>query len=302
MLLLTQGKVYHEYYSGKSLSGAPTNNWIVNGLNFSNGDLTNFWGPVTNNISAKIIFFLKSPYSGTINMKVRYDDGFSLWVNDAVKFGPVWGSTGVIDYFNLNLVKDQLYSFYSEWWQGCCPFYYTLYMNYPGVTDAAISSSDLFLPYFVGASPYNINIADSICGDGFRTGTESWDDGNKNNGDGWSSVWSTESGWTWLGGSQSNKDICREICGDGITIEFKCEINYFPKWWMVTFVIFYLNGHISFWQSSREQDNYLSISSMFTFICLIALDSCFNYFIGWFSKSINNILNIKNFNFSLKDM
>ena len=216
MLLLTQGKVYHEYYSGKLLSGAPTKNWTVNGLNFNKNDQTNFWGPVTDNISAKIIFFLKSPYSGTINMKVRYDDGFGLWVNDAVKFGPIWVAANVINYFYLNLVKDQFYSWYTQWCQGGGPFYYALYMNYPGISDAAISSSDLFLPSLVGASPYNINIADSICGDGFRTGAEAWDDGNKNNWDGWSSAWSIESGWICSGGSQANKDIWSEICGDGI--------------------------------------------------------------------------------------
>ena len=225
MLLLTQGKVYHEYYSGQKLSGTPTNNWIVNGLNFNSNDQANFWGLTSTNISAKIMFFLKSPYSGTINMKVRYDDGFGLWVNDAVKFGPVWVVADVTNYFYLNLVKDKFYSWYIEWCQGVGPFYYALYMNYPGISDAAISSSDLFLPNLVGASPYNINIADSICGDGFRTGTEAWDDGDKNNGDGWSSVWSTESGWTCSGGSQSNKDIWNEICGDGIIIEFECEIQ-----------------------------------------------------------------------------
>ena len=219
MLLLTQGKVYQEYYNGKkTLSGASTNNWIVDGLNFNSNDRANFWGLTSTNISAKIMFFLKSPYSGTINMKVRYDDGFGLWVNDAVKFGSVWGSADVTKYFDLNLVKDQFYSWYTEWCQGWCGLYYALYVNYPGVSYSAISSNDIFLPSLVGASPYNINIADSICGDGFRTGTEAWDDGNKNSGDGWSLVWSTESGWTCSGGSQSNKDICNEICGDGYRI------------------------------------------------------------------------------------
>ena len=206
MLLLTQGKVYHEYYSGQTLSGAPIKNWTVNGVNFNKNDQTNFWGPVTDNISAKIIFFLKSPYSGTINMKVRYDDGFGLWVNDAVKFEPVWGSGNVQNNFDLNLVKGQLYSFYSEWCQGWCGFYYALDMNYPGFSNSEISSSDLFLQKLVGASPYNINITNSICGDGFRTGIETWDDGNKNNGDGWSSTCSIENGFSCKGGNSTSKD------------------------------------------------------------------------------------------------
>ena len=214
VLLLTQGKVYHEYYSGMYLSGAPTKNWTVGGLNFSNGDQTNFWGPVNENISAKIIFVLRSQYSGTINGAA--DDGIDLWVNDALNFKHFWGSANVIDNSNFNLVKDKLYSWYSEWCQGPGPFSYTLYMIYPGVSNAAISNSNLYLPNLVGASPYSIKIVDSICGDGLRTGTEAWDDGNKNNGDGWSSIWSTEFGWTWSGGSHLNKDICNEICGDGI--------------------------------------------------------------------------------------
>ena len=213
MLLLTQGKVYHEYYSGMYLSGTSTKNWTVNGLNFSNGDQTNFWGPVNEYISAKIIFFLRSQYSGTINGAA--DDGIDLWVNDALNFNHFWGSANVIDNSNFNLVKDKLYSWYSEWCQGPGAFSYTLYMIYSGVSNAAISNSNLYLPNLVGASPYNIKIVDSICGDKFRTGTEAWDDGNKINGDGWSSIWSTESGWTWSGGSHLNKDICNEICGDG---------------------------------------------------------------------------------------
>ena len=141
-----------------------------------------------------------------IKMKVRYDDGFGFWINDALKYGPVWPGLDVNDYFDLNLVKDQLYSWYSEWCQGWCGFYYTLYMSYPGVSEAQISSSDIFLPNLVGASPYNINISGSICGDGLRTGTEAWDDGNKNNGDGWSSTCSVENGFSWSGGNFTSKD------------------------------------------------------------------------------------------------
>ena len=57
-----------------------------------------------------------------------------------------------------------------------------------------------------------------ICGDGIRmnlVGTY-WDDGNNYNGDGCSSVWSVETGWKWIGGSTSSKDVWSENCGDGI--------------------------------------------------------------------------------------
>ena len=59
---------------------------------------------------------------------------------------------------------------------------------------------------------------DEIWGDGIRFNSNStyWDDGNKNNGDGCNSSWSIEVGWSCLGGTTSNKDICTEIWGDGI--------------------------------------------------------------------------------------
>ena len=57
-----------------------------------------------------------------------------------------------------------------------------------------------------------------ICGDSKRltTSVSYWDDGNTNSGDGCSSIWNIENGWTWVGGSTTSKDVCSEIWGDGI--------------------------------------------------------------------------------------
>ena len=68
--------------------------------------------------------------------------------------------------------------------------------------------SNLFLPKLIGSSPYNINISPTVWGDGLRSDSEVCDDGNTNNGDGWSSSWLIESGWTCAGGSSTSKDIC----------------------------------------------------------------------------------------------
>ena len=65
-----------------------------------------------------------------------------------------------------------------------------------------------------------------IWGDGFRFNSISsyWDDGNIINGDGCNSVCSVEAGWTWSGGSNTKKDTCKEICGDGI--KFNSQATY----------------------------------------------------------------------------
>ena len=57
-----------------------------------------------------------------------------------------------------------------------------------------------------------------ICGDGIRFNASSlyWDDSNTISGDGWSSTWTKEIGWTWSGGDSLTKDTWTEIWGDGI--------------------------------------------------------------------------------------
>ena len=61
---------------------------------------------------------------------------------------------------------------------------------------------------------------DEVWGDGIRLNSNSTycDDGNKNNGDGCNSSWYIEVGWSCLGGTTSNRDICTEIWGDGIRV------------------------------------------------------------------------------------
>ena len=69
----------------------------------------------------------------------------------------------------------------------------------------------------VGGTSSNKDTCNDIWGDGKKYSSLStfWDDGNISNGDGWSSTWGIESGWTCSGGTSTTKDICSEICGDG---------------------------------------------------------------------------------------
>ena len=67
-----------------------------------------------------------------------------------------------------------------------------------------------------------------ICGDGkrFNSVTTYWDDGNKVNGDGWSSIWAVEAGYVCSGGTSSTVDTWSEKCGDGIrfnTVSSYCD-------------------------------------------------------------------------------
>ena len=156
-----------------------------------------------------------SPYTGTINFKFDYDDGLNLYIDDVSYNSDLWAVGIFSKAFQVSLVKDKYYTFYTEYCQGYGGFMFILYWDYNGQTQIEIPSSNLFLPSLVGSSPYNIQIVQSIWGDGIITGAEGWDDGNRNNRDGCSSLWSIETGWIWSGGSNSTKDSCSETCGDG---------------------------------------------------------------------------------------
>ena len=65
-----------------------------------------------------------------------------------------------------------------------------LYWGSPSISKQTIPSSAYFYPQYVGGNPF-------FWGDGKRLGTESWDDGNSSSGDGCSSSWTIESGYTW---------------------------------------------------------------------------------------------------------
>ena len=56
-----------------------------------------------------------------------------------------------------------------------------------------------------------------VCGDGIRFNENStyWDDGNINDGDGWSSICTLESNWKWSGGNSDHKDEWREAINQG---------------------------------------------------------------------------------------
>ena len=67
------------------------------------------------------------------------------------------------------------------------------------------------------------------CGDGFRAGSEVWDDGNTSSGDGCSSDWSTiESGYAWTGGSLTSKDTCT-LWSAGFYPD-SAKANWVPTW------------------------------------------------------------------------
>ena len=71
-----------------------------------------------------------------------------------------------------------------------------------------------------GGSSTTKDTCSEIWGDGKRYNLNStyWDDGNTNEGDGWSSLWSIESNWKCSGGNSINKDTWNQIVDEGMFI------------------------------------------------------------------------------------
>ena len=122
----------------------------------------------------------------------------------------------------------------------------------------SIPMSNVFLTTIVANSPYTIVVnsasTKSVWGNGFRTGTEAWDDGNIVSGDGCSSTWTVEIGYKCTGGSISSKDICSLI----YEVSFQENLAI-----LLTFIIFNAGAFVNIVTSLLTTSSPVSIFSMF---------------------------------------
>ena len=140
-----------------------------------------------------------SPYQLVVNCPTGYTPGgpsLTLWVEkwgDGLKYGSEkWddGNTNSGDGCSSDWTSIE-----SSWvWSG-----------------GSTTSNDIWTfctSGFYQNNPFNPTTWVTHCGDNKRAGTEKWDDGNTNNGDGWLSDCSAvEAGWVCSGGSPTSKDI-----------------------------------------------------------------------------------------------
>ena len=219
--MLTPNSVYLEYYPFQNPSGTMTSNWSFNSLSFNSDDTPNSCMILTENYDEKIFFVLESSFTGTVNFQIDYDDGVEVTIDDIIRFSSLTGNGIFSDNFNVALSQGKYYSSYILYRQILGGYKLILSWSDEISSMIQISMSNIYVSTLIAASPYNINIVDSIWGDGRNTGIENWDDDNKSNGDGWNSSCTVETGWAWSGGSSTTKDIWYEICGDGIRFNTK---------------------------------------------------------------------------------
>ena len=84
--LLKQGSIYHEYYNG-DIKGSSIASWTVNGIAFSDSSMTNYCRSNGENVSAKIIAAVKSPYTG--NVSFNFNCGYYCTIIKIIVFDVV---------------------------------------------------------------------------------------------------------------------------------------------------------------------------------------------------------------------
>ena len=90
--------------------------------------------------------------------------------------------------------------------------------------SSVVPSTSLYYPTYITSAPIQVTVTCpsgystrtsagypqciTTCGDGYRVGSEAWDDSNTTPNDGCSATCTVESGYTWTGGSGTSKDTC----------------------------------------------------------------------------------------------
>ena len=111
-----------------------------------------------------------------------------------------------------------------------------MYWSYSGVSQTIVPSTSLYYPTYITSAPIQVTVTCpsgyststsagypqcvTTCGDGYRVGSEAWDDSNTTPNDGCSAACTVESGYTWTGGSGTSKDTCSKpvyTCPSGYT-------------------------------------------------------------------------------------
>ena len=111
-----------------------------------------------------------------------------------------------------------------------------MYWSYAGQPLIIVPSKSLYYPTYITSAPIQVTVTCpsgyststsagypqcvTTCGDGYRVGSEAWDDSNTTPNDGCSAACTVESGYTWTGGSGTSKDTCSKAvysCPSGYT-------------------------------------------------------------------------------------
>ena len=203
-----------------------------------------------------------------------------------------------------------------------------LYWSYSGVPQTIVPSTSLYYPTYITSAPIQVTVTCLsgyststsagypqciiTCGDGYRVGSEAWDDGNTTPNDGCSATCTVESGYTWTGGSGISKDTCSKpvyTCPSGYTwtsgswnslndcsqvVTSICSSDYsfssFNSWmamsmWTALIICFVLDLVVS-WVTDKYPSGLYILLEHIQLITILPLAG------SWFSSEVNRFFRL----------
>ena len=103
--MLSDSKVYQQFYSGTSWTGPVTAHWINSNVDIS----SDRWGYTTiNYISAEIITAIQFSTTGALNINYSSDDGWNIYLDDT-QYSSTLGLSSDSGNFNFNAEANKYY-------------------------------------------------------------------------------------------------------------------------------------------------------------------------------------------------
>ena len=240
----TEGGVHVDYWNNRNPIGARTGEEIFTSLNldFGTDDIVTGWNDPC---SAKLYFKVKVPFTGPVTFELSAFSNAALFIRGEFIASSVNGLVASKEV--PDLTADELLTCMISFVDVSGAASLSLKWSYDDQVSVDIPTESIYKPEFDHNSPLNDSLDcfdgysavikngipgwDVVWGDSKKHDRENWDDGNSNNGDGWSSECEIEDYWIWSGGNVTNRDTwsrcpsgqsapdgkkCQYIWGDGV--------------------------------------------------------------------------------------
>ena len=223
------------FYSTTNWSGSPQLTTVLPNLNFI-GPSYNY--PSLSTIeyfTASFYSTIYSPTKETYTFYANIDDSGQVIIDGVSKSNTLGTPVNPSVVFTADMSTQNYHNFYYKYEQSCCGTWSVFEWSSPSTSRQVIPTTYFYVTTLVGSSPYQITVNwptgytgsdptsptvwKEVWGDGIKVGTETCDDGNTVDGDGWQANWGlVTTGFVCAGGTITVKDTW-----------VKCTTGFYPN-------------------------------------------------------------------------
>jgi hypothetical protein len=157
VILYNRFSVFGTWYNTDDLTGAVANTNISTSISYNWGAY-NVTATLGDYVSGKMEGYLKSPYSGSVDLILYTDNLAALWIDGVLGFNFMTAGCVCERTVTKTLVAGQYYYIEAHFGETLGGAQFQMRWNYPGITKVKIPSSAWFYPEYVASSPYNSTV------------------------------------------------------------------------------------------------------------------------------------------------